>query len=154
MRLSEKIQSCSNSFDDKRKTFYDPKAKSDSNYKVENNSNRKFSIIRFDDCVFDSKDTKCDYGMQIENDNAIHFIELKGSDNHQGLKQIYETILNTKAIFKDNAIKIRLIVSKAEAPRNLNQGLIDKIGEITRDRMNGKKKTFIKTNNTFTEHIN
>jgi len=153
MSLKEKILACSTSFSDKRKTFYDPKALSDSNYKVENLKEKIYSLVKMDGCVFDSNETKCDFGMHLQDDNTIHFIELKGSDNNKGLMQLIETINNTKECYKGFNKKVRLIVSRAEAPRNLDQKLIDKIGVITDDIMNGKKKTFIKTNNTFTEYI-
>ena len=154
MSLSEKIAACSVSFSDKRKTIVDKKAKSNSSYKIENPIEKEFKIIRFDDCVFDSSDSKCDFGMQVANESTIHFVELKGSDNNQGLKQLHQTLTDTKDYFFSHTRKVRLIVSRAEAPRNLDRNIIDKIATLTGDIMNGKKQHFIKANHSYTEIIN
>lgn len=155
MNLGNIIKGCTKDYSDKRKTFVDPKEKSGSNYKVENFDETSYSMVEVDDCVFNSDLTKCDYAMicEKEKNKIVHFVELKGSDNNKGLNQIYETIYNTKQYFIGYKIKTRLIVTKAEAPRNLDQNLILKIARVTGDVMNGKSKNFIKTNNTFTETI-
>ena len=91
--------------------------------------------------------------MRLKEEKKIYFIQLKGSDNNKGLEQLYQTIINTKKYFSSYKNQVRLIVSKAEAPRNLNQNLIAKIATLTGDVMNGKLKKFIKINNTYTEII-
>lgn len=152
MSLSEKISSCSTIYSDKLKTLFDPKALSKSVYKIENNSKKEFKVIRIDRCVFDSKIDKCDFGLEV--DNAIHFIELKGKDNNKGLRQLHTTLTSTQDSFKNHVKKIRLVVSEAEAPRNLDKTTILKISTIVKDSLNSTKGHFIKTNKTFTEVIN
>lgn len=151
MSLIEKIASCSRAYTDTRKTLSDPSAKSKSLYKIDNTHQKEFKVIRMDACVFHSNEAKCDYGMEV--DNTIHFIELKGSDNNQGLKQLYQTLLLTKDHYSNHTKKARLIVSRAEAPRNLDMLTIRKIAGIVGDTMNGSTNNFIKANNQFTESL-
>ncbi|HPH23412.1 MAG TPA: hypothetical protein PLW32_05985 [Chitinophagaceae bacterium] len=153
MSLAEAIVDCADNYNVKSKTFKDPKAKSISTYRVENSNAKNYEIIKIDGCVFKSDETKCDYAMRLIEEKKIFFIELKGSDNNKGLEQLYQTIINTKKYFSSYKNQVRLIVSKAEAPRNLNQNLIAKIATLTGDVMNGKLKKFIKINNTYTEII-
>lgn len=153
MSLAEAIIDCADHYNVRSKTFTDPKAKSASSYKVENLSAKNYEVIKIDGCVFKSDETKCDYAMRVKDEKDIFFVELKGSDNNKGLEQLYQTIINTKDYFSGYKKQVRLIVSKAEAPRNLNQNLISKIAALTGDVMNGKLKRFIKTNNTYTEII-
>jgi hypothetical protein len=152
MSLSQKISACSSIYSDKLKILRDPKALSKSVYRIENNQRKEFKVIPIDSCVFDSRIDKCDFGLEVE--NTIHFIELKGKDNNKGLRQLHTTLTTTHDIFRSHVRKVRLIVSEAEAPRNLDQTTILKISRIVNDTLNSNKGHFIKTNNSFTEIIN
>jgi len=152
MSLRQKISACSSIYSDRLKTLKDPKAFSNSVYRIENNNGSEFQVIRMDSCVFDSKIDKCDFGLELE--NTIHFIELKGKDNNKGLHQLYTTLTTTQDVFKNHVRKVRLIVSEAEAPRNLDQTTIVKISKIVNDTLNSNKGHFIKINHSFTEIIN
>jgi hypothetical protein len=153
MNLADKIGACTQTFTVERKTLRDPKALSNSQYKISNPQGKEFSVVEIDRCVFDSNLSKCDYAVQLLQDKQICFIELKGSDNNKSLQQLYTTLVNTETIYKDYIKKVRLVVSKSEAPRFLDKKTIRAIAKIVNDPLNGPKGNFIRTNRSFTEHM-
>ena len=153
MSVCDKIKNCSASFTDRNKNVTDPKGKSKSSYRIENNRTIEYSLINFDGCVFDDQETKCDYGMVVN--NLVHYIELKGSDANKGLRQLYSTIISTKQCYTDHVKKARLILSNSKelSPRFRDENTIKKLTLELGDVRNGKKGNFITTNNQFTEKI-
>ncbi len=92
-----------------------------STFVLENLTKQLITEIDIENCVYNSNqlNLRCDFG--IETNETIYFIELKGSDFHQGFKQLYETIIDMQHCFKGKQIKARLILSKISKPEILKR---------------------------------
>ncbi|KOS06970.1 hypothetical protein AM493_13710 [Flavobacterium akiainvivens] len=135
------IEGCKELRKKKKDTLKDKKAESDSVCLIDNSSNEiDYNVIEFENCVFkdiQSEYEKCDLGVETEND--VFFIELKGSNNNKGLKQILATVESTKHCFKkigQNKKPVQkrmngiLIVSKKEVPKNLDKITLRKLTNL------------------------
>lgn len=131
------INDCKVSKKNKKETLIDRGAKSKSKCLIENANEKEYIVIEFENCVYKSIQNemkKCDYG--IETENEIFYIELKGSDNNQGLKQLLSTVENTKDCFKINGTnKLKelnsiLVVSQKEKPENLDKITFKKLSKL------------------------
>lgn len=132
--ICTKIEDCKQKLNNPKKTLVDKKG-GKSKYLIANKSQSEYSIINFENCVYEDKqnDTKCDYG--IETEDSIYYIELKGSDVIKGVKQILTTFNETEKCFGDKAKKARLIVTRFSKPKIAKQtkeykDLIKKIGGV------------------------
>lgn len=140
------INKCKTAFNQRRLTLIDPIAASKSSCLIENPFNKAFSRIEFEQCVFNnSSHLKCDYGIEIK-DESIFYIELKGSDNNQGLKQLLETATRTKHCYSSYNKEAILICSVVQKPDN-----IDKITFRKLTKLIGKEPKRIK--NSYTINI-
>lgn len=124
------IDNCKVSKNNRRETLVDKGAKSKSKCLIENPNTGEYNIIEFENCVYKNNQQeakKCDFGIETKDD--IYYIELKGSDNNQGLKQLLSTVENTRYCFKkeeNNRIKSKklngiLVVTQTEKPENLDK---------------------------------
>ena len=119
---------------DKRKIFT---AEEDGKkYTLLNNSNLTIEKIKIDKCVFYEEVKKCDWLFWIDRRDVI-FVELKGSDITQGVKQLYETYENLKNKIEFNKIWFRLSVgSKNSVPKSIkNNILYKKLFFISKDNI-------------------
>lgn len=117
-------------------------------YRIENRSTSNFSIIDFENCVYEERqnDVKCDFGLKT--DNSIYYVELKGSDVKNGITQLLETLAETEKCFKGLDKKIRLVATKFSKPnlvkkRREYKDLVKKVG----------LNNIVITQNIFTENI-
>ena len=115
--ICDDITDCEISKDDSKKTLIDKKG-GKSKYLIHNISKSTYSIIDFENCVYKGKenDTKCDFGLKTS--ESIYYIELKGSDAVQGIKQLLATVSETEKCFNDINKKVRLIVTRFSKPHN------------------------------------
>ncbi|MBK7958201.1 MAG: hypothetical protein IPK03_08810 [Bacteroidetes bacterium] len=92
-----------------------------STFVLENLTKQLITEIDIENCVYKSKllNLRCDFG--IETNETIYFVELKGSDFHQGFKQLYETIIDMQHCFKGKQIKARLVLSTISKPEILKR---------------------------------
>ncbi len=136
----EAIEACRVRKNNKKETLIDKGAESDSKCLIENTNQSDYNVVEFENCVFkkiQSEYEKCDFG--VETDNEIFYIELKGSNNNKGLKQILATVQSTKHCFvkvdKDNKPVQKkmfgiLVVSKKEVPRDLDKITLRKLSNL------------------------
>ena len=131
------INDCKVSKKNKKETLIDRAAKSKSKCLIENADEKDFIFIEFENCVYktiQNEIKKCDFGIETAND--IYYIELKGSDNNQGLKQLLSTVENTKDCFKmQGSNKLKglssiLVVSHKEKPENLDKITLKKLSKL------------------------
>lgn len=128
----ELVEGCKQSNRNKKNTLKDKRAKSKSKCLVENNREIEYNVIEFENCVYrnmQSASKKCDFG--VETDDSIFFIELKGSDNNTGLKQLLSTAKQTQKCFytidDKNEKHVQkelhgiLVVSEKQKPENLDK---------------------------------
>jgi hypothetical protein len=140
------IDNCKTAFNQRKLTLIDPKAASKSNCLIENNTEKEFSKIEFEQCVFNnSNHLKCDYGIEIK-DESIFYIELKGSDNNQGLKQLLETVTRSLRCYSSYNKEAILICSVVQKPENLDKITFRKLTKLI-----GKEPKRIK--NSYTINI-
>lgn len=130
--ICDKIKDCKKSVNHSKKTLVDRKG-GKSKYIVNNKLKSTYSIIDFENCVYENtqNDTKCDYGLKT--DESIIYIELKGSDVVKGIKQLLITINETEKCFTGLGKKARLIITRFSKPKIAKQtkeykDLIKKIG--------------------------
>jgi len=70
----------------------DPKG-GNSKYKGKNIHDKEIAVFRIDEGIIKSpKEKKCDYGLYTRDDDTLRFVELKGSDFEQAVKQIMSTL--------------------------------------------------------------
>ena len=151
------IDNCRVSKSNRRETLIDKIAKSKSKCLVENPNEIEYNVIEFENCVYQGNQhqaKKCDFGL--ETSNEIYYIELKGSDNNQGLKQLLSTVENTKHCFmkpqddkgktKSKSLNSILIVTQIEKPQNLDKITLRNLAKLT-----GKNPTIEK--GSYTIHI-
>ena len=131
------INNCRVSKNKRRETLIDKGAQSKSKCLIENSTEGLYNVIEFENCVYkgiQNEAKKCDFG--IETDNEIFYIELKGSDNNEGLKQLLRTVENTKDCFtkeeengkiKSKKINTVLVVTLKEKPENLDKITLKKL---------------------------
>lgn len=131
------INECKVSKNNKKETLIDRGAKSKSKCLIENAHEKDYIVIEFENCVYKSiqnETKKCDYGIETTDD--IYYIELKGSDNNQGLKQLLITVENTRDCFKiPDSNKLKglysiLVVSQIEKPQNLDKITLKKLSKL------------------------
>lgn len=132
--ICEKIEDCIEEINHSKKTLIDKKG-GKSKYLIDNKSQSNYSIIDFENCVYDGRqnDTKCDYGLVVN--GCIYYIELKGSDVKKGIEQLLLTLTETEKCFKGLTKNTRLIVSKYPKPDLVRKtkeykDLMKKIGNI------------------------
>ncbi len=91
-------------------------------YKLNNVSKLIIRKVKVDGCLFrNTSEKRCDYLMTMEDkklQRAI-FIELKGGDLTDALKQLYFTVIYLKNEFKNYRIDARIVGSR-DIPRFLN----------------------------------
>lgn len=133
------IDDCKVSKTHKRETLIDKGAKSKSKCLIENVSQTEYIVIEFENCVYKGNQhiaKKCDFGIETSND--IYYVELKGSDNNQGLKQLLSTVENTRHCFnkiENNRVKSKnlnsiLVVTQKEKPENLDKITLRKLANL------------------------
>ena len=132
--ICKEISSCEVNSNHSKKTLIDKKG-GKSKYIIHNKSKFDYSIIDFENCVYKNRenDTKCDFGLKTS--NSIFYIELKGSEVIQGIKQLLVTIKDTGKCFENINKKARLVVSKFSKPEAAYRtkeyrNLIKKIGSV------------------------
>lgn len=122
------IESCKVSKNQKKETLKDPVSASDSVCFIENSTS--YIKIEFENCVYKDVQTsfkKCDFG--IETENEIYYIELKGQDENEGMRQLLATINVTKHCFNKKKINGILVVSKKQTPKNLDKKLYSNLSK-------------------------
>jgi hypothetical protein len=146
--ICDKIACCKEVVNHSKKTLVDRKG-GKSKYSINNKSQSKYSIINFEDCVYEGKqnETKCDFGIEVN--NSIYYVELKGSDVKKGIEQLLSTLNESENCFRGLTKKARLIVSKFPKPDLVKKtkeykDLVKKTGSI--------ENTII-TQNIYTEII-
>lgn len=132
--ICKEISNCKVISNHLKKTLIDKKG-GRSRYIINNKSKLEYSIIDFENCVYKNRDndTKCDFGLKAS--NSIFYIELKGSEVTQGIKQLSVTIKDTEKCFENLDKKARLVVSKFSKPEityrtKEYRNLIKKIGSV------------------------
>lgn len=109
-------------------------------YRGENANRDQLTCYRIDTGIMRYKPVKqCDYGLYNMNSDTIRFIELKGSDCSQAIKQIENSITHIldKSISGVTKIYGRIVLSKRRVPqikstdeRRLEKFLISKGGNL------------------------
>lgn len=102
-----------------KRTLQDEKKGSGrSKYLIENPTGKPFFVIDFEKDIFEDSVTKCDFGLKVEHEGEkrIFFVELKGSDAGQGVKQLLSTLTETERCFQGFEKQARLVVSKFRSP--------------------------------------
>lgn len=102
----------------KQVVLNDPKG-GRSTYRGENLNGNSLVLFRIDGGVMkDCAKKQCDFALLNEDANAIRFIELKGSDCKQAIRQIAETmdyVLDT-TVACPNIVYGRIVLSRARTP--------------------------------------
>lgn len=132
--ICQKIDDCIKEINFSKKTLSD-KIGGNSKYLIDNRSKSNYSIIDFENCVYENKqnDTRCDYGLKT--DDTIFYIELKGSDVKKGIEQLLSTINESEKCFNQLNKKARLIITRFSKPNIVKKSkeykdLVKKIGSI------------------------
>jgi len=82
-------------------------------YELTNKSNFIVRKIKVDQCFTPMNNKKrCDFLMDVKEFKTVFFIELKGGDLVEAIKQIHSTILYLKEEFKDYTFNARIVGSR------------------------------------------
>lgn len=134
--VSSAINTCKELRLKKIDVLKDKKAKSKVTFTIINDLSKEYAVVPFDDCVFkqiNDATKKCDYGLELEKN--IYFIELKGSDNNQALKQILKTYELTKNHYFNSNFFARIVTSHKQKPENLDKITYRKIIKFTKNNL-------------------
>lgn len=93
-----------------------------SKFVLNNPGGKKVCKIKYDGCYDKSKEKKCDFLLLVceEKNEKAFFIELKGQNFTQALKQIQKSIDNEIRILKGFEIHARIVVTRFNAPNYQN----------------------------------
>jgi hypothetical protein len=106
---------------DRRKivVLKDPKG-GNSKYTGKNIHDMEIAVYRIDGGIITAqREKKCDYGLYTADDDTLRFIELKGSDFEQAIKQITNTLneLIHKQGIDINRVCGRIVLSRKRVPQ-------------------------------------
>lgn len=118
--MSDRIKSCKVTSNHPLTVFRDSEGGS-SKYVLNNHERKSFNKIEFEKCVFKgiSVGKRCDYGWTFEpseSTKTVVFIELKGGEVTEGIKQLLSTVGEVESCFKGFEKKARLIYSGKDRP--------------------------------------
>jgi hypothetical protein len=127
-----------------------------SNYRGNNQLKQSIIVYRIDGGIInDEKNQKCDYAIYTNMD-SLYFIELKGSDYNQALKQIISTI--EKLIKKVSEVEVsrvyaRIVLSKGRTPE-MRTSLETELKNILKKTKVDLRKGTIRFTENIDENIN
>lgn len=137
-------------FNDKRKfCIVEEKGKK---YELKNDSEFQIRKVKINYCLAQSLNEKrCDYLLSADKINkpVAFFIELKGGDLIQAVKQLYDSIVYLKAEFENYIINARIVGSR-DVPRFINTPEYRKLARIIEPSSGTIKRS---TNKLMSENI-
>lgn len=135
-------------FDEKRKICI--ANENGKTYKLFNNSNYKIRKVKVDKCIKQKQRQKiCDFLMEIEIITRVIFIELKGGDLDEALKQIYSSIMHLESEFQNYQIEVRIVGSR-DTPGFIN---LPDYTKLAKKLAKSKGKIIRATNKLYEESI-
>ena len=105
--MKDRLQNCRQFRDDRSNPSVSEKGKT---FQMANVNRVEVACIKIDDCVFKQEDgIKCDYLFEVASVKKLFYVELKGSDIIKGIKQIHETVRQTKSVYPDWIYEARIV---------------------------------------------
>jgi hypothetical protein len=150
--LSNLIDNCSVETDKYKNVLID-KIGGKSKYIIENKTNKKYSQIDIENCVYKNlqNETKCDFGIKTE--NIFYLVELKGSDVKKGIEQLLSTLIAFKNYNQSLDFKARLIVTRFQSPNLVKKNAVYKNLVKLLKHIENKNNHLIIKQNIYTEII-
>lgn len=94
-------------------------------YRLENNSQKFFCLVKVDGCLDNSQTThKCDFLLLQCEDKKAYFVELKGAKLDDAMKQIKDSIEKLKNNLNGFSYNARIVLSKQRTPDVKSSDLI------------------------------
>ncbi len=137
--ICDQIKKCRRELHKPKDSWIDPQG-GKSTFRIDNPNRKKYYKVDIENCVYESseKNIKCDYLLLV--DNSAIFIELKGGNIREGLKQLLATIRDSKKCFEENTIMARMVANKYRTPKILqNDPLFKRLLELTNHQFQIKK---------------
>jgi len=111
-------------FNDRRRVF--TASEEGKTYTLNNLRNLEIAKVKVDGCMFNENVKKCDWLFLIAEDKVI-FVELKGSDIRQGVKQLEETYNRLRNSIEVNEMWFRLSIGeKNSVPKSIRDNKVYK----------------------------
>jgi hypothetical protein len=115
--MKDRLQKCEQYRDSRSNPSVSEKGKT---FQLENIEKREVACIKIDDCVFKQADgIKCDYLFEVASKRKLFYVELKGSDILEGIRQIHETLKQTRSFYPGWIYEARVIAS-GRIPRGIS----------------------------------